>query len=254
MEHVSSSFGGGAPLLGDFSIGADLVPAQVVIWLAAARGNITDPANATDLTQAFGVVISAAHGFSLTYNTTQGGTTGVATIVYDPMAIIRSRIVPSSTAGTAYANGDGYFLTEDSGDALGITVTDGQVGGSTNDADDGTIFALEGANAFSQSHPDSERVIATQTANTTVTVTVPWINDIAIGDTFIHSQYGPGIRGLDMTSDFTESDGSTAGGGAGEAMTIRVYVRTKAGDGATLAAPILEHDIKFYDHVFNPIV
>ncbi len=29
MQHVSSSFGGGAPLLGDFSIGATLVAGQL---------------------------------------------------------------------------------------------------------------------------------------------------------------------------------------------------------------------------------
>ncbi len=225
-----------------------------MIWLAAADGNITDPAAATDLTQAFGTVFAASHGFSLTYNTTQGGTTGAALICYDPMAIIRSRIVPSGTASTAYANADGFFLTEDSGDAAGVTITDAQIGGSTNDCDDGTIFALEGANSTSGNFLDSERTITTQTANTTLTVTVPWKNDIAIGDTFVYSQYGPGIRGLTMTGDFTQSDGSDAGGGAGEAMTVRVYVRTKAGDGATLSAPILEHDITFYDHVFNPIV
>lgn len=243
MQHVKA-FGGGAPLLGNFKIGATLVAEQACIWLSGEAGTITDPASVTDLTNAMGVVKSASEGQTLTYSTTQGDTEGVAQICYDPFQIVRAKVVPSNEADIAYADGDGYFLTADSANTAGTTVADTAVG--NGDAEDGMLFAISGANA------GQSRVITTATASTSVVVTVPFLNDIAAGDTFIYSQYAPGVINVQMTTDFTQLNGTIAGATGGEAVVVDVYVDTES-EGASSTAPHLWCEFVFQDHHFNSV-
>lgn len=242
MQH-SRALGGGAPLIGDFKIGATLVAGQACIWLSGGAGSVTDPALVTDLTNAMGVVMAAAEGQTLTYSTTQGDTEGVAQVVYDPLAIFKSRVVPSATASTDYADGDGYFLTADSANTAGTTVADTAVG--NGDAEDGMLFALSGNNA------GLSRIITTATASTSVVVTVPFPNTIAAGDTFVYSQYAPGVIAVQMTTDFTQLDGTIAGATGGEGIVVDVWVET--GRPASKTTPIMWCEFVMYDHAFNPV-
>jgi len=241
-------FYAGAPFLGDFKIQETLVAGTIALWAAGNAGGI-QVSTTTSFADAMGMVVAAAQGQTLTYSTVQAATEGIATVIYDPFRIYEARIVPSATAGTAYADADGYFLTETTGEVAGTTITDTQVGGSTNDADDGLVFGLTGANPWSENNA-SKRIVTTQTANTSVVVTVPFPNDIAIGDTFVHSQYAPGVLAVQITSDLLQANGSIVGGTGGDARVLKVRCEIHK-YGATVSAPQLYLQMILLDHAFN---
>lgn len=239
----NGTFGSGAPFLGDFKVEATLTAGTIA--LVVAGDNATLRVSTTgSLVDAMGMVVAAAQGQTLTYSAVQGATEGIATVIYDPMHIYEVKVSPGSTSGTAYADADGYFLTNTSGESAGTTITDTQVGGSSTEAVDGLIFGLTGANA------GVNRIVTAQTANTSVVVTVPFPNDIDQGDTFVYSQYAPGVFGVTLTSDLKEADGGAAGAAGGDARTVRVRVETSS-RGATLASPQLYLDMILLDHLFN---
>ncbi len=243
MRDNGGSFGHSAPFLGDFKIQETLAAGTIALWVSGDNATLR-VSTTSSLVDAMGMVVAAAQGQTLTYSATQGDTEGVATVIYDPLHIFEVKINPGATSGTAYADADGYFLTATTDVSTGLTITDTQVGGSTNEADDGLVFAISGANA------GLDRIITTQTANTSVVVTVPFLNDIDTGDTFVYSQYAPGVIGLDLTSDLKEADGGAAGANGGDARTVRVRVETDS-RGATLASPQLYLDMVLLDHAFN---
>jgi len=238
------SFGAGAPFLGDFKIQATLAAGTIALWVAGDNATLR-VSTATSLVDAMGMVVAAAQGQTLTYSATQGATEGIATVIYDPFHIYEGRIVPSGTSGTAYADADGYFLTETTGESAGTTISDTQVGGSTNDAIDGLVFGISGANA------GENRIITTDTGNTSVVVTVPFPNDIDAGDTFVYSQYAPGVDTIDQTSDLTQLDGSAAGGGNADARIISV--RVDVNHRGIVTAPQLYCTFILTDHAFNKL-
>jgi len=241
-------FYGGAPYLGDFKVQATLVAGTIALWVSGDNATLR-VSTTSSLVDAMGMVVAAAQGQTLTYSAVQGATEGIATVIYDPFRIYEVRVVPSTTSGTAFADADGYLLTETTGEVAGTTISDTQVGGSTNDADDGLVFGLTGANPYSQSHA-GRRIITTQTANTSVVVTVPFANDIAIGDTFVYSQYAPGVVDVTLTSDLLQADGSVAGAAGGDARVLKVRVEIEKG-GATVAAPQMFLQMVLLDHAFN---
>lgn len=239
----NGTFGSGAPFLGDFKVQATLTAGTIALVVAGDNATLR-VSTTTSLVDAMGMVVAAAQGQTLTYSATQGATEGIATVIYDPMHIYEVRINPDSTSGAAYADGDGYFLTNTTGEAAGTTILDGEVGGSTSEAIDGLIFGISGANA------GLNRIITQDTGNTSVVVTVAFPNDIDEGDTFVYSQYAPGVFGVTLTSDLKEADGGAAGAAGGDARTVRVRVETNA-RGATLTSPNLYLDMILLDHVFN---
>jgi hypothetical protein len=234
----AKSFYGSSPLVGTFKTSAALVAGQPCLWVAAATGTVTDPTT-TACVDCFGVTTSVG-----AYSTTQGSE-GTAEVIYDPHAVFLCRIVPSATAGTAYAADDGYYLTETAGDATGLTITDSDTGGTTADMNDGYVFAVTGANV------GESRVQTTHTAATSTVVTVPFSNAIAIGDDFVASQYAPGVKKVQLTSDFTQANGTIAGGTGAEFVVVDVIVDIDSL--GTPAAPVLQAYIQSYAHVFNKL-
>ena len=222
---------------------ASVVANQAVIWVDGGTGTVTDPASASDLTDAMGVTTEAG-----TQSTTQGTGANSADVtvevIMEPLAVFRNKIVPSGTADTAYAIDDGYLLTVDSATAGGTAVVDATTGGSTADAPNGLVFALDGANA------GQSRVIVTHTAGTQLLVTIPWDLGTVVGDNFVFSQYGPGVVSMTMTSDFTQANGAAAGAAGGEAVCVWVGVDTAA-EGHSVTNPFLQGDFVFQDHAFN---
>ena len=85
---------------------------------------------------------------------------------------------------------------------------------------------------------------------TTAVVTVPFLNDIAVGDTFLGSQYAPGVQAVQMTTDFTQANGTIAGATGGEARVIHVRAETRA-NGATITAPQLFIELVMNSHAFG---
>ena len=225
---------------------ASVVLGQPVIWLDTSTGSVTDPAAATDLTDAMGVTTEAG-----TQSTTQGTGANSADVqvevIFDPLSVFRAQIFPSATVNTQYAVDDGYLLTVDTQDANGLLVIDADCGGTDADADNGYMFATDGANV------DQVRVITAHDAGVDNTVVIPYDLTIEVGDHFVFSQYAPGVRSVDLTSDFTGLNGATAGGtDNAEAVVVDVYMSTDA-EGYTSLVPRLEADIIFSYHAFNSL-
>lgn len=229
---------GGAPLLMDLKVSATVVAGQPVRWVAGGNANIQGPVSGASNPDAIGLTTDAA-----TYSTTQGSEGISYGVIVDPFAIIRAEVNPSASTATAYAAGDGYLLVADSASAGGTTVADTDTGGTSNDAIDGLIYCISGANA------GQTRIVTAHTASTSVVVTVPFDNAIAAGDTFVFSQYAPGVESVDMIDDYTEVSGATAGGTGAEYRCMNVYFDVT--DRGTKSSPYVAIDMVSTDHVFN---
>jgi hypothetical protein len=234
----AKNFYGSNSLIGTFKTSAAVVKGQPVLWVAGGAGTVGDPTT-TACVDCFGVTTEAG-----AYSTVQGSE-GTVEVIYDPHAVFLCRIVPSATAGTAYAADDGYYLSADSASSGGTTVADTDAGGTTNDMVDGYLFAVTGANL------GQKRVITAHTAATSVVVTVPFDNGIGSGDDFVASQYAPGVKKVQLTSDFTQANGTIAGGTGAEFVVVDVFVDTIEQGSPT--APILQAFIQSYAHVFNKL-
>ncbi len=240
----SYSLAGSHGMKRKFKISAvNVVAGQPVIWLSGGTGTITDPASTTDLTDAMGVTLEAG-----TASTTQGTGADSANVevevTFEPLSVFRAKVSAGATVDTNYAVGDGYLLTADTASSGGVAVIDALVGGSTTEAVDGFVFGLTGANA------KQSRVIVTHTATTQLLNTIPFDSAIAVGDTFLFSQYAPGVQGLAMTSDFTQADGTIAGATGGEATIVWAGVSTDQA-GYSASVPLLEVDFTMNNHAFN---
>ncbi len=225
---------------------ASVALGQPVIWLSGGTGTVTDPAATTDLTDAIGVTTEAG-----TASTTQGVGASSADVqvevTFEPLAVFRSKVVPSATADTNYAVDDGYLITADTASSGGTAVIDSDVAASTADMPDGLVFALDGANV------GQSRVIVTHTSATQLLITIPFDLGIVVGDNFLASQYAPGVIGVQMTSDFTQADGTIAGGTGGEAVVVNAIATTDA-EGYSVTTPRLEIDFVMQAHAFNTSV
>lgn len=236
------SFSGAAPMVMTLKLADTVVAGQPGIWLDADPGTFGDPASTIDLTDVLGLSLAAG-----TYSATQGSE-GTVPVIVEPMSIIAARCVPSTTAGTAFAAADGYYLTADSANAAGTTIADTDTGGSTGDMNNGFVFCVDGANV------GQHRVITTHTSATSVVVTVPFNSAIAAGDDFVASPYATGVPStVRMTTDFSQLDGTIAGAGGGESVIVDVVCHTDGHYGSTKTAPYLEVAFIFQDHAFNAL-
>lgn len=232
------SLGGSSGLKRTYKLGATCVLGQPCIWATASAGTLTD-ATTTSLADCVGVTTHAG-----TYSATQADTEGVAEVMIDPFAVFRAKVVPSATENTAYAAGDGYLVTQGTANAAGTTIDDATIGGTTNDANDGEVFCIYGANV------GQSRVLVTHTSSTSLVVTVPFDNTIAAGDLFVYSQYSPGVIAVQLTTLLTQLNGTIAGATGGAAVVVGAYVST-VNDGHSVSNPLLEVDFAMADHAFN---
>ena len=237
MRYAGSLSGDSAAHIRKVSIQATVVAGQPVIEDANDVGSVTDPTGVTDLANVVGVTLA-----DKTYSATQGASDNLVDVVINERGIFAARCNPSATSGTAYADGDGSFLTATANSAGGTTITDADVGTATKAG--GTVFALTGANA------GLSRVVTTFNSNTSIVVTHPFPNAIATGDTFLVVPYRVGgTVALQLTSDFTEANTAIAVG-TGGAVTI-YGIRVNTDSPASLSAPEAEVLFRFADHVYS---
>jgi len=223
-----------------YKIGASVVKNQATRWVSGGAGSVTDPASVTSCPDFAGVTLEAA-----TYSTTQSDSEGTVHIIDSPTALFLCRVVPSATKDTAFADTDGYLLTNTSADSGGTTVTDSDISTTGAAMVDGELFCLTGNNV------GQSRIITAHTVSTTVmVVTVPFDNTIAVGDSFLATPYGPGVIAVKLTTDFTQADATDAGGTGAEFVVKQMILETKH-KGATKAAPLLYAVIASTDHYLN---
>lgn len=194
---------GGGPVLMRVKIGATFANAGIVS-IDGTAGVI--PPTTTDFGDSLGLALDTG-----TYSTTQGDAEGLVTVSRRPDAIIRALMSGGAAEGTQLA-----LLSNTAADTAGLTVTDADVG--ANDMDSGTVWGIAGANV------GQSRLITTFSANTSLAVTVPFLNDLAVADEFLFCPYGlqgsgaagsDGVGNLQTSTLFREADASIASGTGG---------------------------------------
>jgi hypothetical protein len=109
-----------------------------------------------------------------TYSTTQGDAEGRVTLIRNPYGVYRMLMVGDELDAQLTITTN---ATVDTGGTV-VTITSGNAAPNSPSMDEGTIVCVEGANL------GQTRKI-TSVAATTATVTVPFLNDIAVNDVFI---------------------------------------------------------------------
>lgn len=235
---AAGTFSGAAYRLVKYKVGATVVAGQPVLTDGTNKyGEVTDPTT-TSLADCVGLTVNSA-----TYSTTQGSE-GVVEVIVNPDLIVAARANPGATSGTAFADGDGNFLTNETASAAGTTIVDATL--ATDDKwNGGTVFCLSGANAG-----ESRVVTDVVAASTSLTVTVPFSNAIAVGDTFLVVPWSKQSTKLQLTSDFTEANAAIAAGTGANVRIIDVRVNTSSP--YSPSSPLCEVLFCFADHYFNP--
>ena len=191
---------GGAGLQRRYKIGATFVNAGIVA-INGVAGVI--PPTTTDFLDSPGLGLDTG-----TYSTTQGDAEGLVTLSVRPDLIIKALMSGGATEGTALT-----LLSNTAADAAGLTVTDADVG--ADDMDSGTVWCIGGANV------GQSRLITTFTGSTSLAVTVPFLQDIAVGDEFLLCPWGmqgaggagdDGVGNLQTSTLFTQADATIASG------------------------------------------
>ena len=188
---------GGAPVLKRYKIGASAAAGIPVVETSGA--GIAN-ATTTAITDAVGVTVDAS-----TYTTTQATSMveGVATVIINPDAVYRAKMVSAATGHTQL-----NLTTNSSANSAGttITITTGDAAPNSPEMSGGTAIGVSGNNK------GVSRVI-TSTGATSATVTVPFPYTIAAGDTFVLIPWSaPGVSNVTTTlsTDLTEVRGDQA--------------------------------------------
>lgn len=209
---------GGAGLLKRYKLGATIANAGIIA-INGLAGII--PCTATDTADSPGLILDTA-----TFSTTQGDVEGIVTVDVRPDAIIRALMSGGATENTALQE-----LSNTSQDTGGTTVTDGDVGSA--DMDSGTVWRLIGSTG------GESRLITTHNSGTDFVVTVPFTNDIEVGDTFLFCPWGlqgaggagdDGVGNLQPSTLFTQADASIASGDPAAGLISIVDLELNAAD------------------------
>src|ERR1041385_461785 len=202
--------------------------------MAATNGNVT-VCSTTAAADALGLAV----GTGTYITTTNSANLPEATIEVDinPFCILEATMSGGATEGTALT-----VLTNTSGETNGTVLT---ATIQSNDIDGGTLWRYQNGNGA------QTRTITTHTSTTSLTVTVPFQQDIALGDTFLvcpWNETGTGAGGNDgsaqiqVTTNLYQADATSASGTGIKAQVVELILR-----GTTNSA------VRFLlnDHVFN---
>jgi hypothetical protein len=222
---------GGTPILKKLQIGEALTLAGLpLIASALADADGVMRASTTAAAESIGISMDAQPTRNTAQQTGDANPAVYVTVNVRPDQIVRARLSGSSTAGTALtefvnsaASTTGLLITS----AFGTAYDDGYAWGATG-ANAGIIRKIQGA------------------VNTTGTPIVAFPSDIAVGDIFYASTFGPfEDNGVQLTSNISELD---ATGDNQSGTNFRVFGVTwpakAAGGGLGSYA-----DLIFTDHV-----
>ena len=224
----------------DFKLSATVIQDQAVIGSTTGTdGGEIEDATTTSLVDFVGSVAGASsfnpHGGgsgSLTYSTTQGDTEGLVRVYVTPDIIYRLLMSGGAAENTAL-----QVITNATASTTGATITAADT--PENSMDDGISWCLSGANA------GQSRKITTYTANTSFVVTVPYLNDIPVGDTFAVAPYLPcTTTTLQLSTLLTQADASIAVGTGGTARVVELVLNDVSDSFVHVIAR---------DHVYNEL-
>ena len=197
---VATLGGAGGFVYSDYKIDATTVAGALGIRSTATNsaGEVVD-ATTTAALNALGIYSEA-----VTYTATPTGPLGatpegIVRIITHPFTIIEWEIA-GTAAGAALATASpANILVEESGDTTNDTVTDNAVG--TIDMSGGLIKGRRGINA------GQIRRISAHTNDASTEVEVDFVNDIAVGDSFIRVPFSKAGVAVQLTTDLTEANG-----------------------------------------------
>ena len=144
-------------------------------------------------------------------------------VIISPSAVWRALMSNGSTEGTALA-----IRTATSATANGTSAVTGD-NWSSPEMVEGVIWGYSGSNA------GQKRKITT-TSSTTATVTVPFDNPVAIGDSFLFAPYwflDNTTNGISLTALLTQANSSIVVGTGGEVRIIDMELGDIAEEGRT---------------------
>ena len=207
---LSGIMGGGAPVLKRYTVAADVANPGVLVTDGGAGSDGVIPIATTAAVDVVGLTLDSA-----TYVTTQGSTSHAAvTVVINPNAIIAAKLAGGATSGTALT---AYAVTTESTDGLSVITTEFDV--ASPDLVEGMVWGASGANVGVATY-------ITGTASNDATVTMPFPNTIAVGDTFYYSNVSPHRTILaEPTSDFLELNTTTVTTTDAELVVIDMALR-----------------------------
>ena len=246
---------GGASFTRKFKVGANLTTGQVA---CIVTGIVSNPASNLSYANAVGIVQDQTPA---TYTTTQG--TGANTadryvrVTCHPQQKYIGRVSNTAASWGAIAAAlNGAILTNATANTAGTVISD--VNEGTANYVGGLVIGLAGNNK------GASRVIASRSANTSETVTVPFDNTLAANDTFIRTFNAYAVRGIVLTDDFKDflqtAAGETIPSNAnvtGGTLVVDVYVdgsKVTGADGKCTivnATPVVEVEGIFSEHVWK---
>lgn len=192
----------GADSAKKYKIGATFSTSGIAAIMSGSLPGVV-PATTTSAANALGLTVDTA-----TYSTTKGDAEGLITVVYSPDLVLEALMSGGAANGTALAK---LVNTAASTAATVVTATNVPSASFVG----GILYCLSGANV-SQS-----RFITAEVASTSLTVTVPFTNTIAVGDVFLAVPYADfgsgvasfaGIRAIQFTTSLDQADASIASG------------------------------------------
>jgi len=205
---------GGGSVLKRYKIAVTIADAGIPII------SVTDPIGVRPATT---TSFAACHGLGLDtdiYAATQAAQVtdgeGLITVSVRPDLIVKALASGGPTENTTLA-----VMSNTAASTDGLTVTATNV--NDGDLTGGTVWCISGANVGQSRH------IASDTASTSIVVTVAFANDIAVGDTFLEvpwSNVGTGGADIDGNADlqtstlFTQADAEIASGTGGDVSVV----------------------------------
>ena len=199
-----------SPITLKFMIGASIAR-EGILAMAPAAGNAgIIPCTTTTVTNTVGLTVDSG-----TYTTTQtaSGTAAFVSCIVNAHLVLQYRMRGGAATGTDLANQD-----ETTGSTAGTVVTTGAEWSSPT-FDEGVVWANGGGvNANAGQYRKVTSVSATAG-----TVTVPFNNDIAIGDDFLRAPYwilDPTAKTIQFTTNLDEADASIAVGTGAAMITV----------------------------------
>ena len=196
---IGGTIYGGSQLAVRYKIGASFATLGVITRAGTAG---IQPATTTSFADSLGVTADIA-----TYSTTQGDAEGLVSVYNRPDSIFDALMSGGAAANTALTT-----LSNTAVSTTGLLITDADVG--TASMANGTVWGVSGANL------GQSRVITTFSASTSIAVTVPFLNDIAVGDTFCQcpwsSNGAAGNGTLQATTNIDQANAAIVSGTGGE--------------------------------------
>ena len=200
---IVDSLGGTTHSAKQYKIGASFATFGVITRAGTAG---IQPATTTSFADTIGVT-----GDTGVYSTTQGDAEGLVSVYNRPGYIFEALMSGSATANTALTT-----LSNTLANTAGTVITDADVG--TASMVNGLVWSLSGANGIGPG--GQSRVITAFSASTSVTVTVPFLRDIAVGDTFLmcpwSSNGAAGNGTLQATTNIDQANAAIVSGTGGE--------------------------------------